>query len=90
MVVNNPKKLLAAFAILVAAAAVCSTGVGVNYNVTDYLPDDTASTQALEVLGEEFPGGIPNARVMVRDVTLPEALEMKARLEAVPGVESVT
>lgn len=90
MVVNNPKKLLAAFAILVAAAAVCSTGVGVNYNVTDYLPDDTASTRALEVLGEEFPGGIPNARIMARDVTLPEALEMKARLEAVPGVESVT
>ena len=34
--------------------------------------------------------GIPNARVMVRDVTIPEALEYKARLEAVDGVTAVT
>ena len=37
LVVRNPKKLLALFALLVIAAAVCQTGVAVNYNVTDYL-----------------------------------------------------
>ena len=90
LVVRNPKKLLALFALLVIAAAVCQTGVAVNYNVTDYLPPDTPSTEALGVLSAEFAGGIPNARCMVRDVSLPEALEIKERLAAVPGVEAVT
>ena len=42
------------------------------------------------MLSAEFAGGIPNARCMVRDVSLPEALEIKERLAAVPGVEAVT
>ncbi|WP_298483817.1 hypothetical protein [uncultured Ruminococcus sp.] len=41
-------------------------------------------------MGEEFDGGIPNARVMVKDVTIPEALEYKEKLEAVEGVSDVT
>lgn len=90
LVVRNPIRLIVLFVLLAALALVCWTGVEVNYNVTDYLPDDTPSTKSLEVLGEEFSGGIPNARVMVRDVTLPEALDIKAQLKAVPGVESVT
>ena len=39
---------------------------------------------------EEFAEGIPNARVMIRDVTIPEALEYKAKLAAVEGVEAIT
>ena len=89
-VVRNPKKILALFILLMVFAALCWTGVGVNYNVTDYLPPDTPSTEALEVLGEEFSGGIPNARVMIRGVSLPEALRLKEELAAAPGVESVT
>lgn len=41
-------------------------------------------------MGEEFDGGITNARVMVKDVTIPEALECKEKLEAVEGVSDVT
>ncbi|MCD7846277.1 MAG: MMPL family transporter [Oscillospiraceae bacterium] len=75
------------------AAAVCLVlqgQVGVNYDVNDYLPADSASTVSLEVMEEEFSGGIPNVRVMLYDVTIPEALEYKERLEAVEGVTSVT
>ncbi|MBQ3309675.1 RND family transporter [Candidatus Saccharibacteria bacterium] len=77
----------------IIAAVVClflKQLVGVNYDITDYLPDDSPSTQALDVMDKEFPDGIPNARVMVKDVTVPEALEMKEKLEDVDGVESVT
>lgn len=41
-------------------------------------------------MGEEFDGGIPNARVMIKDVTIPEALEYKDKLKAIKGVSDVT
>lgn len=41
-------------------------------------------------MGEEFDGGIPNARVMIKDVTIPEALEYKDKLKAIKGVSEVT
>lgn len=63
--------------------------VGVNYDMTDYLPDESHSTISLELMQEEFEGGIPNARVMVKNVSIPEALEYKEKLLACEGVTEV-
>ena len=62
----------------------------VDYDMNDYLPEDSPSTVALDVMDKEFDGGIPNARVMVQNVTVPKALEYKEKLEKVDGVSSVT
>lgn len=64
--------------------------VEVNYDINDYLPESSPSTVSLELMQEEFDGGIPNARIMISDVTIPEALEYKEKLEAVDGVTAVT
>lgn len=64
--------------------------VKVNYDINDYLPESSPSTVSLELMQEEFDGGIPNARIMISDVTIPEALEYKEKLEAVEGVTAVT
>ena len=80
-------------ALFILAAAVClilKQLVYVNYDVNDYLPAGTASTVSIEVLHREFTGGIPNARVMITGVTIPEALEYKEQLLAIPGIESVS
>ena len=61
IIVNNPKKIIICFVLLAVVGAVLSGMVGVNYNMTDFLPEDTASTVSLEVMEEEFEGGIPNA-----------------------------
>ena len=85
------RKLVAALFLLAAAAGlVLRPMVPVNYDINDYLPADSPSTVAIDVLEEQFDGGIPNARVMVRDVTVPEALQIKQRLAEVPGVLGVT
>ena len=89
-IVNNPKKIIVTFLLLAAAGAILQGMVSVNYDMTDYLPEDTASTVSLELMESEFEGGIPNARVMVRDVTVPEALKCKARLEECTGVTDIT
>ena len=77
----------------VVSAIIClflSDFVEVNYDMNDYLPQDSASTIALDVMETEFDGGIPNARVMVNDVSIPQALEYKEELKQIDGVQDVT
>ena len=88
-VVNNPKKILVTFIALAIAGAILQNLVEVNYDMTDYLPEDSHSTVSIDLMGEEFEGGIPNARVMVSDVSLAEALEYKEQLENCEGVTEV-
>ena len=89
VVVNNPKKILVCFLLLAVIGAVLQGMVAVNYDMTDYLPEDTASTVSLEIMEEEFEGGIPNARVMVQNVTISEALDYKEKISACEGVTDV-
>ncbi|MDC7286462.1 MMPL family transporter [Blautia schinkii] len=89
-VVKCRKAILIVFLILAVVCAFFKNLVSVNYDMNDYLPKDAKSTTALDVMEQEFDGGIPNARVMIKNVSIPEALEYKERLEAVSGVTGVT
>lgn len=89
-IVSHRKLIIAVFIILFAVCAVCKQFVAVNYDMNDYLPDKSASTQALDLMENEYDGGIPNARVMVQNVSVPQALEYKEKLLAVDGVTDVT
>ncbi|MGM9664481.1 MAG: MMPL family transporter, partial [Eubacteriales bacterium] len=88
-IVNHPKLIITVFLATTLICAVLQSMVGVNYDMTDYLPEDSASTVSLELMENEFEGGIPNARVMVKNVTIPEALEYKEKLLACEGVTDV-
>lgn len=88
-VVNNPKKIIVFFTVLAIVGAVFQNLVDVNYDIKDYLPADSSSTVSLEVMKEEFDGGIPNARVMVKNVSVPQALEYKDMLKNCEGVTDV-
>lgn len=63
--------------------------VSVNYNMADYLPDSAPSTQSIDTMQKEFNQDVPNARVMVPDITVPEALSIKEQLKEIDGVEAV-
>ncbi len=89
-IVDHPKLIISIFAIAFVVCAVCKSFVSVDYDMNDYLPEDSASTVALDLMDEEFGSGIPNARVMIEDVSIPEALEYKAQLEDIKGVTDVT
>lgn len=89
-VVNHRKIILVAFLFAAILCLRMKNLVAVNYDMNDYLPESSSSTVSLNVMQEEFDGGIPNARVMIRDITIPEALEYKEKLKAVDGVTSVT
>ncbi len=89
-VVKHRKGIVALFSVCFVVCLFCQSLVSVNYNMNDYLPKDAKSTVALDEMRDEFDGGIPNARVMIRDVTIPEALEYKEKIGAVEGVTEVT
>jgi len=88
-IVNHPKLIITIFLVATLICAVLQGMVDVNYDMTAYLPDDSHSTVSIEIMQKEFDGDIPNARVMVRNVTIPEALEYKEKILACDGVTDV-
>ena len=89
-IVNHQKLIIAVFLILFVICACCKQFIAVNYDMNDYLPPESASTQALDLMEREYEGGIPNARVMIQNVSVPQALEYKEKLLVVDGVTDVT
>lgn len=68
--------------------AICYPFVGVNYDLSKYLPDFAPTKQALDVMEEEF--GYPGmARIMVKGVTMQEARTIRQRIADVDGVDLV-
>ena len=89
-IVNHQKLIITIFLTLFVICLVCKSFIAVNYDMNDYLPPESASTQAVDLMESEYEGGIPNARVMVQDVTVPQALEYKKQLLEANGVTDVT
>lgn len=87
-IVHKGKAIERFFIVATIICACCYPLVGVNYDLSKYLPDFAPTKQALDVMEEEF--GYPGmARVMVKDVSLPEARTIRQRIADVEGVELV-
>ena len=56
----------------------------------DYLPTDSPSTEAMDVMEDEFSSSTPDTNVMIYDVTIQEAIDFKEKLAAIDGVTDVT
>lgn len=85
----KPKLVILLFVLMAVAGAILKPLVSVDYDMNDYLPEDSKSTVSIDVMNEEFDGGIPNARVMIKNVSIPQALEYKEKIESVEGVSDV-
>ena len=57
--------------------------------MVDYLPDNAPSTQAIHVMEEEFGSNVADTRVMMKDVSIQEALSFKASIDEIDGVSEV-
>jgi predicted RND superfamily exporter protein len=89
-VLRHRKTILILFIVLAAISPFASRMVTVNYNMVDYLPADASSTKALSLMETEFGSELPNARVMVNDVDVNQALAIADELKQIEGVTSVT
>lgn len=82
-VVKHRKPIIAFYAVAALVCLFLRQFVGVNYDITSYLPDEAASTVALNTMGDEFEGDIPNCRVMVPNVSIAQALKYKDKIKKV-------
>lgn len=89
IIVRHKKTVVAAFIAAVVICLLLIPFVRTNYDMVDYLPPSAQSTEAVRIMSDEFSTDLPNANVMVKDVTLPQALDCKEALENIEGVESV-
>jgi len=89
-VLRHRKTVVVLFAAVAILCAVLIPLVTVNYNMVDYLPAEAQSTQAIQIMQDEFGGELPNARVMLKDVTIPQALAMVDELKTIDGVAAVS
>lgn len=88
-IIKHKKAVLIAFLLVTLVSTVAQFFVSVNYNMVDYLPEDAQSTIAIDIMEKEFTGAVPNTRVMVADVSIPEALAYKDKLSNIDGVSDV-
>lgn len=89
-IVNHRKLVIGFYIIVFIICLACKPLVSVDYDMNDYLPEDSASTVALDLMEKEFDGGVPNARVMIKNTTIPQALKYKSKIKKVAGVSDVT
>ena len=88
-IVRHRRPIIAFYVVVAGICLFLRQFVGVNYDITSYLPDAAPSTIALDTMGDEFKGDIPNCRVMVPNVSIAQALNYKDKLAKVDGVEDV-
>lgn len=89
-VVKHRKLLMVIFIIVAVICAFLQPMISVDYDLNDYLPEDTPSTVSINKNSELFKGHIPNGRVMLKNVTVKQALNYKKRMKKVKGVIDVT
>jgi predicted RND superfamily exporter protein len=88
-IIKHRKVILIIFILTALISAVLQSFVKKNYNMVDYLPRNAESTKALDIMNEEFTETLPNASVMIKDVSIMEALEYKDKLTELKGITQV-
>lgn len=84
-VIRHRKIILLTTLVLCVLSVFAMQGVAVNYNLSDYLPKDAPSVQALGQINME----IPNLQIYLPGLDVPEALAQKEQIAQVPGVVNV-
>lgn len=77
-IIKYKKSIIVIFSLFTVLSIVASQFVEVNYSMQDYLPDDAPSTEAIDVMEEEFEESEQQISIMVENVELSEALEKKS------------
>ena len=87
------KRCAAVLAVMLALAVVCGVlmfGVGINSDLTKYLPDDSEMRRGMELMEEHFPDeGSYTIRVMFKDLVGDEKESVRETLSGINNVDSV-
>lgn len=84
--------ILIVMLVLTAVSGVLAVRVPINRDRTKYLSDDSNMKQGISIMESAFPEAAEKAsiRVMFDNLTTEQIVDVKAKLEAIPNVSSVT
>lgn len=88
-IVKHYRFILVFYILITILMAFFATKVGINYQLSDYLPEDAASVKALEVMKSEFNEPLPNLRIARENTSIAEALAFKKKLLELSDVKLV-
>lgn len=90
-IVKKRKLLLVAMLILAVVCAALMPFVGVNTDMTKYLPDSSQMKIGMDHMNEAFPDAVQTytIRVMFRGLDAREKLAIREQLAEIPNVQSV-
>lgn len=86
-IVNQRKYI---FVLFIGLIAYCIWGMGqvkIEYDITSYLPSNTDTKQALDIMDEEFVT-FGTATIMLRNISLDDAMALHDEIEELDGVKS--
>ncbi|MCM1306814.1 MAG: MMPL family transporter [Bacteroides sp.] len=86
-IVDKKNYIFILFLALIAYCIWGMTKVNVEYNIVSYLPSDTDTKKALDIMDEEFVT-FGTAKIMVRNVSFDEALALHDKIADLDGVKS--
>ena len=86
---DHPKGVLAAALLLCVACALCIPLVKINYQFSDYLPEDSPSTGSLQTLEDAFGANLPNSYIYAQGIDLMQADALVAEFAAIDGVDDL-
>ncbi len=88
-ILEHKKSVVIVSILLAIINLVLFFAVKVNYNMVDYLPQEAPSTKALYVMQQEFKDPLPNLKVMLKNVSIEEALSYKEKIKNIEHVQSI-
>ncbi|NVF11605.1 MMPL family transporter [Anaerococcus sp. AGMB00486] len=88
-IIKHPRAVILSFFLMIGISVFFYPRISVNYNINDYLPEDSDSTLALDKMNSEYDEPIPNARIMIKNVSINEALAYIDKIENIKGVDSI-
>lgn len=86
----NHKFIVILFFVMASLVSIFSQSlVKINYDLAEYLPEDTPSTHGIEVMGSQFKEEIFNLNIMIPRASISEAQQMKQQIKDVKEVMSI-
>lgn len=87
-IIRRNKLITKLFVLLTIFSILCIPMVGVNYDLSKYLPSSAPSEQGLDIMEDVF--GYPGtARIMIKDCSIYEAKHYKDQIAALPEVDMI-
>ena len=88
-ILKYKKIVILCFTLAVVFSILVSPMVRVNYDMVDYLPEDSKSTISLNLMQEQFDKSPSNVRVMLKNTDIVEVLKYKNLISEIDGVKEI-